>query len=288
MADASMNSRIAALPARTVVLRDFSVGVIDTYREIPVDRIVRSPFQVRAPSTEKVANLILSIDDNDGLSSPILVRPIQDERYELVCGEARWTAYRQSGRTNIQAIVRILSDVEACRILAADNLQRNDLTDWEVCLTINQLVESGAAKTDAAIARIIGRDRSYVTKTKAFNTLPPEALKLISNASHLFGTTLIHDLKAGGYCAKHPALVVEVLTKVINGSLTQAGVISWLRNSTTASQNSPLRETSSVVEGRKVKISVYPNAIRISALGVGNTPDIVQAIAAMFELTDKK
>lgn len=242
--------------------------------DIPVDAIKTSPYQVRAGrDQEHIAALAVSIDDNE-LSSPILVRPMGDDgSYELVCGENRWEAHKLLGRETITAIVRPLSDSEAAKILAADNLQRRELSDWEVCQTINMLVTNGFATTDNSVARILGRPRPYITKTRAFNDLPEGAATLVAASPQLFGTSLAFDLRSAGYNKKHPALVEEAFGKVVGGSLTQAGVITWLRSRTTPASSTALKDSTLTINNRKVRIIVYQDTIRISCKGM-NSLDI--------------
>lgn len=253
---------------------DSAIGVSDRIVELPVTVIKTSPYQVRAcRDQEHIAALALSIDDNE-LSSPILVRPTGDDgAYELVCGEYRWEAHKLLGRETITSIIRSLSDAEAAKILAADNLQRRELSDWQVCQTINMLLSNGFATTDNAIARILGRPRPYITKTRAFNDLSEGAAALVSGSPHLFGTSLAFDLRSSGYNKKHPALVEEAFAKVVSGALTQAGVITWLRSRTTPTSATALKDSTIKINNRKVRITVYQDTIRISCKGM-NSLDI--------------
>lgn len=251
--------------------------------DLPVSTVKRSPFQVRAQlDQEHVAALAQSIQDME-LSSPILVRPLSIEgQYELVCGENRLEAHKLLGRHVIRAVVRSLSDHEAASILAADNLQRRELSDWEICQTVNMLTSTGAAKTDAQIARILGRPRSFVTKVRAFNDLPPGAAAIIGATPSLFGASLASDLRTSGYCKKHPDLVEEALSRVVGGSLTQAGVISWLRSKTTPATGTALKDTTVTIKNKKVRITVYQDTIRISCKGM-NSLDIEASLQTALE-----
>lgn len=269
-----MDGRVASASKTIRSPADAAVGANERIVDIPVTMIKTSPYQVRAcRDQEHIAALALSIDDNE-LSSPILVRPKGDEgEYELVCGENRWEAHKLLGREKITAIVRALSDAEAAKILAADNLQRRELSDWEVCQTINMLLSNGFATTDNAVARILGRPRPYITKTRAFNDLSEGAATLVSGSPHLFGTSLAFDLRSSGYNKKHPKLVEDAFAKVVSGSLTQAGVISWLRSRTTPVAATALKDSTLKINNRKVRITVYQDTIRISCKGM-NSLDI--------------
>lgn len=242
--------------------------------DLSVANILRSPFQARSfRDQEHIAALAKSIDDSE-LASPILVRPLPETgSYELVCGENRLEAHKMLGRATIRAIVRPMTDAEAAKLLSADNLQRKELSDWEICQTINMLLSHGFAKTDAQLSRILGRPRSFITKVRAFNDLPPSAANHVATAPPLFGASLASDLRASGYCTTHPDLVEQALSRVISGSLTQAGVISWLRSRTTPTTSAALKDSILKINNRKVRITVYQDTIRISCKGM-NSLDI--------------
>ena len=71
-----------------------SVGV----RIVPVDRIDSNPHQPRlAFNQETLDELTASIREH-GVLQPILVRPIGQNRYQLVAGERRWRASKQAGK----------------------------------------------------------------------------------------------------------------------------------------------------------------------------------------------
>ena len=63
-----------------------------------------------------------------GLLQPLVVRPINGGRYQLVAGERRWRASRIAGLSAVPAIIKELSDGETAEIALVENLQREDLT----------------------------------------------------------------------------------------------------------------------------------------------------------------
>src|SRR6266536_689943 len=74
---------------------------------LPIGSIEPCPIQPRVTiSIDLVAELARSIVE--GRHEPVVeVEPIADrpDRYQLVCGEQRWRAARQAGRTRILALV---------------------------------------------------------------------------------------------------------------------------------------------------------------------------------------
>ena len=57
----------------------------------------------------------------------MLVRPLQDENYELVAGERRYRAAIAAGLTSVPVVIKKLTDSEALQLALVENLQREDL-----------------------------------------------------------------------------------------------------------------------------------------------------------------
>jgi len=101
-------------------------------RRYPFSRAMASPL-----STDKLRELAVSIQ-REGLIEPIVVRAKRD-RYELIAGERRFRAVREfTEMDTIQAQIVVASNLQARRISAAENLQREDLSAIE---TIEAIVE---------------------------------------------------------------------------------------------------------------------------------------------------
>ena len=99
-----------------------------TMELIDIEKIDLSPFQHRRHvNADKLRELALSITQ-DGLIEPIILRPCNG-RFQLICGERRLSAVREY--TDIRAILsRVIeaNDLEARRMCAAENLQRENLS----------------------------------------------------------------------------------------------------------------------------------------------------------------
>jgi len=115
---------------------DYIQGFID------VRKIDPSPYQHRRHFDEdKLKELAASIQ-REGLIEPIIVRPI-DKRYELIAGERRFRAVRDfTEMGTIQAHIVIADDLQARRISAAENLQREDLSAIETIEAIVEIVDA--------------------------------------------------------------------------------------------------------------------------------------------------
>jgi len=84
--------------------------------------------------------LAMSIKER-GVLEPIVVRPIGQDRYEIVMGERRWRASQLAGLTEIPAVIRELSDEDASTDALLENFQRQDLNPVERAVAIKKLLE---------------------------------------------------------------------------------------------------------------------------------------------------
>jgi len=147
--------------------------------ELPVGSIVPNPRQPRqAFDEETLAELAASIEAV-GLLQPVVVRPTQGGRFELIMGERRWRACQVAGIEVIPAIVRHTSDDELLRDALMENLHREQLNPLEEAAAYQQLLDDFDA-THEELARRIGRSRPHISNTIRLLNLPPAVQKRVA------------------------------------------------------------------------------------------------------------
>ncbi|WP_051426547.1 ParB/RepB/Spo0J family partition protein [Jiangella gansuensis] len=143
-----------------------------TFAEIPVDAITPNPRQPRQVFDEDaLAELVSSIQEV-GLLQPIVVRLLEDGRYELVMGERRWRATREAGLATIPAIVRTTRDDDMLRDALLENLHRSQLNPLEEAAAYQQLLDDFGCTHDELAVRI-KRSRPQISNTLRLLKLPP-------------------------------------------------------------------------------------------------------------------
>ena len=63
-----------------------------------------------------------------GVMQPILVRPVDANRFEIIAGERRWLAAQRAGLADVPALVRDVTDQAALARAPSENIQREYLT----------------------------------------------------------------------------------------------------------------------------------------------------------------
>ena len=134
----------------------------DALRLLAIDKIRAGRYQPRTRADEaSLADLAESIKVQ-GVVQPILVRPIDGGRFEIVAGERRWRAAARAGLEEIPALVRTVPDQAALALALIENIQRENLNPLEEAQGLKRLIEEFGLTHEAA-AQAIGRSRSAVT-----------------------------------------------------------------------------------------------------------------------------
>ncbi|HTL23937.1 MAG TPA: ParB/RepB/Spo0J family partition protein [Mycobacteriales bacterium] len=142
------------------------------FAELPLDAIRPNPVNPRVVfDADELAELVGSIREV-GLLQPVVVRPLGDERYELIMGERRWRASQVAGLATIPAIVRETPDDVMLRDALLENLHRSQLNPLEEAAAYAQLLQDFGA-THEELASRIHRSRPQISNTLRLLNLPP-------------------------------------------------------------------------------------------------------------------
>jgi len=134
----------------------------DTLQVLALDRIKPGKYQPRTRmDSASLDELALSIREQ-GIMQPILVRPVDGSRFEIIAGERRWRAAQRAGLTEIPALIRPVPDQVALAQALIENIQREDLNPLEEAQGLERLIAEFGLTHDAA-AKAVGRSRSAVT-----------------------------------------------------------------------------------------------------------------------------
>jgi ParB family transcriptional regulator, chromosome partitioning protein len=155
-------------------------------REIPVDQIERNPYQTRAAVDEGALKELAASIAASGVVQPVLVRPLADNRFQLIAGERRWLASKLAGKTTVPAILRHVSDEQAMEITIVENLQRTDLNPMEQARAYDRLAHH-FKMTQEQMAQRTGKDRASVANFLRLLRLPLEVQQKVESGSLSFG-----------------------------------------------------------------------------------------------------
>lgn len=197
----------------------------DALLSLPVARIRPGRYQPRTKMDQQaLAELAASIR-SQGLIQPLLVRPVDRERYELIAGERRWRAAQMAGLDEVPALVREVPDEAAFAMSLIENIQRENLNPMEEAAGVQRLVDEFKMTHEQA-ADAVGRSRSATTNLLRLLKLAKPVQELVMEGALEMG-------HARALLALEPARQVEAGNRVAAKGLsvreTEALVHKMLR-----------------------------------------------------------
>ena len=149
-------------------------------RHLPVELMQRGRYQPRkdmsADALEELAESIRA----QGVMQPIVVRPLGDNRYEIIAGERRWRAAQMAELDAIPAVIREVPDEAAIAMSLIENIQRENLNPMEEALALSRLKEEFGL-THQQVADAVGKSRAMVTNLLRLMSLEADVKKLLEH-----------------------------------------------------------------------------------------------------------
>ncbi|MEO0250341.1 MAG: ParB/RepB/Spo0J family partition protein [candidate division WOR-3 bacterium] len=148
-------------------------------RLIPIDRLRPDPQQPRRHFRESALRELTASITAHGVLQPLTVSYHQaSDTFTIVTGERRYWAAQRAGLTQLPCIiVNELTEQERLYHQLVENLQREDITPFEEADAFGLLVEKFHLNHQQ-IAQIVGKSRTYVTKTIGLARIPEAVRRL--------------------------------------------------------------------------------------------------------------
>ena len=148
-------------------------------KEVDLTKIKPGRFQPRSNfDNEKLKELTVSIK-NQGVLSPILVRELGLNGFEVIAGERRLRASKMAGLKTIPCLVDQKKDQDALVSALIENLQREDLNPVEEARGLDRLKREFGLTQDE-VATSTGKARSTVANSLRILSLPSSVLDLLA------------------------------------------------------------------------------------------------------------
>ena len=105
-----------------------------TINEIPISQIEANPNQPRRDFDQEALQELAQSIKEIGIVSPITLRQISENRFQIIAGERRWRASQIVGLQAIPAYIRTTNDENVMEMALVENIQREDLNAIEIAL----------------------------------------------------------------------------------------------------------------------------------------------------------
>jgi len=134
----------------------------DALKMLDVLLMQAGQYQPRSYMDEAALQTLADSIQAQGMIQPILVRPIEDGRYEIIAGERRWRAAQMAGLIQVPVLIREIADESALAMALIENIQRENLNPLEEAFGIKRLIDEFAMTHEKA-AHAVGRSRAAVS-----------------------------------------------------------------------------------------------------------------------------
>lgn len=162
----------------SALLSDRSATVSEELVEIDLDLIEPNSLQPRTNFDEsRLEELAQSIRSN-GIIQPLLVRRVENGKYQLIAGERRWRAAQRAGLPNVPCVVKEIPDDKVLELALIENIQRQELNAIEEAHAYKRLIET-LGLTQEMVAQRVGRDRTFITNYLRLLRLPEDIQNLV-------------------------------------------------------------------------------------------------------------
>lgn len=160
------------------LLADNDAQSREQQRTLPVGRLQPGKYQPRTRMDSASLEELAASIRVQGLMQPILVRPVSDDRYEIIAGERRWRAAQMAGLTEVSTLIRIIPDEAALAMALIENIQREDLNPIEEALGLQRLIDE-FSMTHQQAADAVGRSRPAASNLLRLLQLTAPAQELL-------------------------------------------------------------------------------------------------------------
>lgn len=206
-------------------------GKLDTAapRKISLSDIYLIEGRKRKLTVEQRQDLKANLEQNP-LLHPVTVLPKNERGYELVSGYNRFEIYRELGREEIDAFIVELDASKVDNYAFYANLLAPSLPDFEKYLGFKKRqLESGFSLKE--LAEESGLTSKALSRIYVFDSLPEEAIKLLSNAPDVLGINAAQGILAA-FSAGKQKRALEAIQKLVDREegFTQAKAVAWAKS----------------------------------------------------------
>jgi ParB family chromosome partitioning protein len=166
------------------------------YRSVPISILVESATNPRKRFDEKNLEELAASMRTQGILAPLLVRELEESKYEVVAGARRLRAAKLAELETVPVRVVKLTDAESIEAQVVENLQREDIHPLEESLGFKSLLQLGEPTyTIASIAARAGKSEAYVQgRIKLADLIPSVAEAFLKDTIAIGHALLIAKL----------------------------------------------------------------------------------------------
>ena len=134
----------------------------DSVKKINISQILPNPSQPRKNFKNEELKELSSSIKNQGLIQPIIVKPTDDNQFQIIAGERRWRACQLNGMHEVDCVIKEIDEKSILEAALIENIQREDLNVIEEANAYKGLIDIKGISNEN-LAKLIGKSPSHVS-----------------------------------------------------------------------------------------------------------------------------
>ena len=155
-------------------------------QKINISQIVPNPLQPRKNFKNEELKELSSSIKNQGLIQPIIVKPTDDNQFQIIAGERRWRACQLNGMHEVDCVIKDLDETSVLEAALIENIQREDLNVIEEANAYKGLINIKSINNEN-LAKLIGKSSSHVSNILRLLELDPKIQKMVIDGDLTMG-----------------------------------------------------------------------------------------------------
>ena len=268
-----------------------------TINEIAISQIEANPNQPRREfdpeALQELANSIKEL----GIITPITLRQVDTNRFQIIAGERRWRASQMAGLKSMPAYIRTINDENMMEMALVENIQREDLNAVEIALAYQHLLDS-TGMTQEKVSERVGKSRTAVTNYLRLLKLPAQvqmalqnktidmghARALLSLDSPAMQIKLFKEIEKNGYSVRK---VEELVKKFNNEDDAMVGLKKASAKSLLPKEFDMLKKRLSQFLNTKVEMTCSPKGKGKISIPFSNEEELERIMNIFDKLKEK-
>ena len=178
--DALLTNAPAPKASQADTSEEISENADGQLRTLPIEMLHPGKYQPRKDMSPEALEELADSIKAQGVIQPIVVRLLEEERYEIIAGERRWRAAQLAKLDEIPCLIKNVQDEAAVAIALIENIQREDLNAMEEAIALERLLTEFEL-THQEVAEAVGKSRTAVSNLLRLNNLNEEVKTLLEH-----------------------------------------------------------------------------------------------------------
>jgi ParB family chromosome partitioning protein len=148
------------------------------YRNVSLSLLNESKTNPRRTFEERALQELAESIRTQGVLSPLLVRPLTENGFEIIAGARRYRAAQMAEQSTVPVRIVNLSDAEAVEMSIVENLQRKDVHPMEEAQGFRALLDLEEPKYSIEqIGARVGKNPAFIAQRLKLTDLVPSAVE---------------------------------------------------------------------------------------------------------------